>query len=271
MTFHLGPWSLSALRPLSAIDHDLTDWSATMHDSSDGPSHGFVAVEVEVRRQPHLLTEVDVRHDVRAPARLRALPFLARATASAAQPRENRRKQVPGPGAVEIEIDDDARAVVQEDITRLDDVRHDHPVHSCGMVQCSQSLAQLGPGHGLGVTVRPPPPLVSIGHEQDGHVAVDRRRVPRIPFRKAVVQMVVDDLRAPAVWRARSHRLDDSLGVHTYNMITALPDLTVIVTEAGSRLLQLCVSAAAPWRANGVRYQAASRNSGGSSQRREQP
>ena len=131
--------------------------------------------------------------------------WLARAAASAAQPRENRRKQVPGPGAVEIEIDDDARAVVQEDITRLDDVRHNHPVHSRGMVQCSQALAQFGPGHGLGVTVRPPPPLVSIGHEQDGHVAVDRRRVPRIPFRKAVVQMVVDDLRAPAVWRAGSH------------------------------------------------------------------
>ena len=47
--------------------------------------------------------------------------------------------------------------------------------------------------------------FVAHRREQDGHVIVDRRRVPRIPLRIPVVQMVLDDLSTPAAGRAGPH------------------------------------------------------------------
>ena len=48
------------------------------------------------------------------------------------------------------------------------------------------------------------------------------------------------------------HGLDDSVGVHTHNMITALPDLTMIVTEGriplAAALCIRCCALESEWR-----------------------
>ena len=117
-------------------------------------------------------------------------------TASAAQPRENRRKPVPHPGAVEVKVEYDAGAIFYEEVALIE-VRDQHPIGPSGTIQLSKAVAYLGPRYSPGIPVRPLFPLVCKGHEQDRQVVVARRRMPRIPPGVPVVVVVVDDLTPP--------------------------------------------------------------------------
>ena len=175
---------------------------------------GCAAIEVEERRQPYLAAEVDAStwpvwrldHLGAGTSFCTAaccLPFLVMTTASATQPRENRRKPVPHPGAVEVKVDYDAGAIFNDEVALLE-VRDQHPIGPSGTIQLCEAVAYLGPRYSLGIPVRPSPPLVSEGHEQDSQVVEARRRMPRIPPGVPVVVVVVDDLTPPWVRASRS-------------------------------------------------------------------